>query len=175
VIPLLRLLVDLCLLRRGPEDLPYSPALTRLLVAALVAVELAYAVLLGIEQPLPRVLLSLTLLVGVPWLLLSLRSRLPRYAQTVAALAGSGALFALLFLPLALIASGMPEPVADARPEPRQILLGWITLLLLGWKLMINAHIYGRALDWPRLPAMLVALAIFMFEFGIFRALFGDG
>jgi hypothetical protein len=167
-----RQILDICLLRAGPQDMPYSMPLTRLLVIALAAVELAYALILEIPDPLPRVGLSMVMLLAAPWVLLGLRARRERYLQTLAALAGAGLLFTLAFLPLALLAADVPEPVPEVAPQARYVLLGWLALLMIGWKLMINAHIYRHAMDWPRFPAMLLVVALFLIEFGLFNALF---
>jgi hypothetical protein len=170
---LLRQLVDLCLLRGGPQDLPHSLALTRGLIVAGIAVDLIYASLLDMPQPLLRMALSLALLLLIPWLLLGLRERRQRYLQTLAALAGSSLLFTLAFLPLALYAAELPPLVPDTAPEPGHVLFSWITLILLSWKLVINGHIYRNALDWPRLPALLLAFGLFLLELGLDRMLIG--
>jgi hypothetical protein len=169
---LARLLLDICLLRRGPQELPYSLPLVRGLVVALAALKLGSALLLEIPEPFLRTLLSLALLLSLPWLLLAIRGHRPRYLQTLAAFAGTGLLFSLLFLPVAWIAAGVPAVDPGAPPLPAQVALGWLTLALLGWKLAINGHILRHAMDWPRLPALLLALALFLIEFGVFRTLF---
>lgn len=171
--PLLKQLVEICLLRRGPQDLPYSIPLTRGLVAVGVGLDLIYAALLDLPQPLPRILLSLALLLALPWLLLNLRQRRERYVQTLAALAGTSLLFTVVFLPLALFAAGLPPIVPDVAPTPGQLLFGWLTLGLVGWKLAVNGHILRQALDWPYLSALLLAFALFLLEIGLDRMLFG--
>ncbi len=171
--PLLSRLVGLCLLRIGPQDLPYSPALTRALVLSAFAFDCFYVVLLEFEQPLPRLLLSFALLLLVPWWLLTLRRRRERYAQTLAALAGSGLLLTLAFLPVALLGADLPPLVEGQAPTREQLLLVWTTLGAIAWKLAINGHILRHALDWPRLPALLLAFGLFLLELGLDRALFG--
>jgi hypothetical protein len=171
---LIRRVAAVCLLRAGPQDLPYSLPLTRALVLTLAVVELGYASSLQIEAALPRVALSIAALLVAPWLLLGLRGRLPRYLQTLAALAATGVVFTLAFWPLAHVLQGMPPPAEGETPAAGAVLLGWLAVLLLGWKLMINAHIYSQALDWPRLPAMLIVIALFLLEFGLFHTLFGS-
>lgn len=171
---LLRKLIDICLLRAGPQDLPWSLPLTRALVVASLALDLLYVTLLGSERAVfGRLLLSLALLLGVPWLLLGLRGRRERYVQTLAALCGTGMVFTVVFLPLALLMSGMPPPSMETPPEPGQLLLGWLTLAMLAWKLSINAHIYRHALDLRLGLAMLVAVGLFVLELGLDRLLFG--
>lgn len=164
--------LGLCLLRSGPQDFPYHAGFTQLLVGSLALIELAYSQLLEIPLALPRVALSIGLLLALPWLLLTFRGRQPRYLQTLAALAAAELAFTLLFLPLALAVIDMPPPDPEA-PAPAQIVLGLLTLFLLGWKLMVHGHIWRHALDWPRLPALLLALALFLIQRGLFQALFG--
>jgi len=171
---LVRLLMAICLLRRGPSDLPYSIALTRGLVVISVLVDLFYVTAIQIEQALPRILFSLVLLIAVPWLLLAGRGLRARYVQTLGALAGTGALFTLFFLPVALWAQQHMAGVApgDELSGP-QMAAGWLVLGLLGWRLAVNAHILRLALDAPRAAGILLALAWFLLEFSVDRMLFG--
>jgi hypothetical protein len=164
--------LGLCLLRSGPQDLPYHLGLTQLLVGTLAVLELVYSQLLEIPLALPRVALSIGLLLAFPWLLLAIRGLRARYLQTLAALAAVELLFTALFLPLALAVIDLPPPDPEA-PELLQILLGLLTLVLLGWKLTVHGHILRHALDWPRLPALLLALALFLIQRGLYQALFG--
>jgi hypothetical protein len=170
---LLRLFLDLCLLRRGPQDLPYSQRLTQGLVLAGVVVDLLFLrwVEAG-EAGFARVGLSLLLLLALPWLVLNLRNRGARYSQTLAAFAGTGALFTLAFLPVAIQAAGLPPPDLDLPPTRQQLTIGWITLGLVGWKLAINGNIWRNALDWPRSGGLLLAVGVFLFEIGVMRAVF---
>jgi hypothetical protein len=169
---LVRLLVDICLLRRGPQDLPYSQELARGMVLAFAGVKLGSALWLDIPDPFLRSLLSLALLLALPWMLLAIRGHRPRYLQTLTAFAGTGLLFSLLFLPVVWLAADLPPVAPDVTPEPAQLAVGWLTLALLGWKLVINGHILRHALDWPRIPALLLALALFLIEFGVSRTVF---
>ena len=165
VTTLLRLLWDLCRLRIGPQDLPFSIALARGLVFVSLAIDLLYATLLSPGAAvLPRLVVSALVLVGVPWLLLASRRRLPRYPQTLAALAGSGVLFKLAMLPLALVILDLPVPSTPEQLVPAQVLVGWLTLALLSWRLVVTGHILRHALDLRLASGLLLALAVFAFE-----------
>jgi hypothetical protein len=111
-------------------------------------------------------------LLALPWLVLNLRNRGARYSQTLAAFAGTGALFTLAFLPVAIQAAGLPPPDLDLPPTRQQLTIGWITLGLVGWKLAINGNIWRNALDWPRSGGLLLAVGVFLFEIGVMRAVF---
>ena len=171
---LLRLILDLCLLRRGPQDLPHARALTQGLVLLGVGVDLVLVRWIDAgDDGMARIAFSLALLLVLPWIGLSMRGRPERYLQTLAAFAGTGIVFTLAFLPIALKAVDMPPPVADQAPTREQLIIGWTTLALVGWKLAINGHIWRHALDWPRAGGLLLAAGLFIIEIGLMRALFG--
>lgn len=176
MIRLLRLLLQLCLFRLAPQDLPYSPRLAQGLVLLGVGVNLLFVRLLDAGDGAPaRIALSLALLLGLPWLLLSLRRRLPRYVQTLTAFAGSGLLFLLVLLPLAQPIANLPPPTPGVAPSATQALISLLSLALLVWKIAINAHIWRHALDWPRGGAVLLAVGLFLFELALVRMLFAPG
>lgn len=170
---LLRLILGLCLLQRGPQDLPYSPALTRGLVVLGVGVDLIFLSWIDSgDAGFGRLGFSLLLLLGVPWVVLGWRARRERYAQTLAAFAATGVVFTIAFLPVALKASVLPAPDIDVPPTREQLVVGWLTLGLVGWKLAINGNIWRHALDWPRAAGVLLAVGLFVFEIGLMRMLF---
>lgn len=171
--PLVRLMIDLCLLRRGPQDLPYSPLLTRNLVLLGLACDVVYAAALEVHNATLRVALGLVLALGLPWLMLAWRTRVERYAQTLGALVGTGVLFSALFLPLALWARHYAPEAGAETLSREQIAAGWMVLGLLGWKLAINGNILRQALDLPRIAGLALALGWFLLEFNLDRLLFG--
>lgn len=162
---LLGLLWNLLRLRIGPQDLPFSVSLARALVVLSLAFDLATATLLGAGAAVvPRLLLSALLLLGVPWLLLNWRQRGNRYVQTLAALAGTGVLFKLAMLPLALAIADQPLPQTPEDLAPAQVLVGWATLALLSWRIVVNAHIYRHALDLRFGWSVLLVLGVLVLE-----------
>jgi hypothetical protein len=166
-------LFGICLLRRAPQDLPYSPRLTQGLLLLAVGVDLL-AMRLFEEDPhaLPRGLLSIALLLGLPWLMLSWRGRSARYAQTLAAFLGTGLLFTLAIVPLLLATQALPEPVAGASPRATDVLMRGALFALVGWKLAINGHVWRHALDWPPLFGLPFAFALFVGELLLAQAFF---
>ena len=173
---LLRLMLELCLLRRGPQDLPHSPALAQGLVLLGVGVDLLLLRWLDEgDDPLLQIACSLGLLLVLPWILLALRQRTERYVQTLSAFAGTGILFSLVYVPIALKSAALPPPVAGQAPSGEQLLIAWAALLVVGWKLAINGHIWRHALDWPRAAGLLLAVGLFLAEVGLMRSLFAGG
>lgn len=169
--PALRALLGLCLLRQGPQDLPYAPALTWGWLAALLALQWGVARHAGLDVGggLARLAITLVLLVGVTRLLLQGRGLLNRAEQTIAAFAGTGLVFALLVLPIALALQGVQPGV---QPEGGQFLLALTGLFLFFWKLRIDAHIWRHALDLQR-GAMLLAVVLMLLEVVLVAAFTG--
>jgi hypothetical protein len=172
----LRLLLQLCLFRSAPQDLPYSPRLAQGLVLLAVGINLVFMRLFDLGDAAPAdIALSLALLLGLPWLLLALRQRLPRYVQTLSAFAGSSVLYMLAVLPLVQPIKDLPPPSPDVPPSAPQALIVVLWLGLLGWKLAINAHIWRHALDWPRGAAILLVIGLFLLELALGQMLFAAG
>jgi hypothetical protein len=141
-----------CQLRRAPQDDPLLPAALggSLLAYALVDVIQArtasgWSVALGMS------LADTLIMVLFSWLVLLIAKRPARLAQTLTALAGTGALLGLLGIPLMLEAGR-----AQQSGEPGAALVtGW--LLLLIWNITVQAHIFRHALSTRYGIGLLVA------------------
>ena len=164
---LLRQLLGVCLLRSGPQDLPYSPALMRATLAALLALQAAIGLATGSAGStiLVRLGVTLLLLAGVtPWLL-GLRGLHNRTAQTLLAQAGAGLLFSLAMLPaaVALLPYVTPDGTPGATP-PQAMLPALAMLVLFVWKLRVDASIWTHALDVRRQQGLLLAVVLVVAE-----------
>lgn len=166
---LLQRLLGICALRQGPQDLPYAPGVAGLLVIVVVVLEALLAPVLEVPeaQVLPRAALSALMLIGAPWLLLQLRGRGARFVQTLIAMAGTGLLFTLAAVPLLVGIVGVS--VTSQPPSPSVQILIVLLLLMVLWKLMVDAHIWRQALDWPQAGGILIALGLFLIEMGLDR------
>ena len=102
---LLREILEVCVLRRGPQDLPFSPPAVMGFTAALVGLQLVFAALndAGPMAMLVRALVTLLILFGATRALLRFRGMENRAMQTLLALAGSTLLFSLVMMPLAMV------------------------------------------------------------------------
>ena len=129
--------VQLCLLRRAPQDLPASSAL----LGVVLIVDLAAGLLVGLvsglglglslAQGIAEIALMLALLQGA----LRLTGHLGRLTQTATALLGTGALFGLVAtIPLSLDPTGDPESDAAA-------LGAFLLLALVAWNIVVTGHI----------------------------------
>ena len=139
---LLTIWLDICLLRAGPQDLPVSQVLLGL---TLVSYTLVSTLLSLPGYPaftsLQIALTDLVLLVAFAGSVLYLTGNMARFNQTLSALAGAGTLLGLLALPLvqSLYLAEDAEQISIA------VLMFW--LLLMGWNLLVVAHIIRHALS----------------------------
>jgi hypothetical protein len=168
----LQLLRDICLLRRGPQDVPHSPRLLVAVCAANLLLQLAIVSVLGIEgDALGAGLIGLAFNLAVLYALLSLRSVRERFVQTATSLIACAVLFAILSLPVVLMSGGKP-PTAETI-SPAQALLGLLALPLVVWKLVVDAHILRHGLNLPFFAGLLIALFWVIAELRLGAALGG--
>jgi len=139
---LFRYWLDLCLLRAAPQD---GPASTFILGLALACYGLVSLVVLVGSYDVPvgatLALLDLVLLVVFVTALLYLLGKTARIRQTLAALAGAGALLGLAALPLVLLQA----PAAGNGTQGPVFSLVWIVLLV--WNVVVSANIMRHALS----------------------------
>ncbi|MEO8223998.1 MAG: hypothetical protein ABI661_04280, partial [Gammaproteobacteria bacterium] len=156
--------LQIALRRRGPEDLPDSRFLV--LVAGLVYVAVqgflavpVYGTPLALGQSLA---LDLVLLCGCLWGLLRLAGHAPRFRQTLTALFGTGAVLGLCMLPFTVW--------LDAAAAPGKPAVGPTIGLLavVSWSLVVNGHIFSRALSAPFVAGLAIAVAYFFLNYLVF-------
>lgn len=167
----LRVVRDLCQLRRGPEDVPYAPQLLLVLILASVLLDVALGAALGVKASiLPRSLLSTGLILALCWTALTARGLGTRFVQAASALVACAMVFSLLMLPIAAL-TGAP-PATPEQLTPMQVVLAWTALAVIVWKLCVDAHILRRALDAPFALGFLLALAWALADWALGRAVF---
>ncbi|MFY2762723.1 hypothetical protein [Arenimonas sp. MALMAid1274] len=159
----MRPLLELCLLRRAPQDLPYSPAAVVLVVVALLAVQLGFAHHVGESQAAlsARLMVTLVILLGITPALLEWRGLGNRIAQALLALAGSSLVFSLVNLPLVL---KLQPHLGDK--DPPASLAGYVLVgvFLFVWKLRVDAMVWRHSLDIPRVPAYALTVVLVILE-----------
>lgn len=171
--PLFALFWQICRFRRGPEDVPYAPALAGLLMVA-VAILLALGGLLlqGLApdqpdaDPQPTLFqsllvqwLALAVWMGIVHGLLRFKKLGERFVQTLIAALGTDLIMALPQMTgFALLASQPKESVLAAVGQ-FSILFAYV------WDMLIKGHIYARALNISRLQGNLLSLAL---SYGLF-------
>ncbi|TLY50355.1 MAG: hypothetical protein E6K53_10770 [Gammaproteobacteria bacterium] len=149
---------DILLLRRGPQDLPYSPQLLVTMGALCVLVQLSVTLLRGL--PAGAVIVGAVLwfafALGALRLILTLRGFTNRFVQAATALLGCNLVFSIFALPVALLA-GEP-PTSPETMTLAQIVAGLISLPLLLWKIAVDAHVFRHSFEIPFLSGIVIAL-----------------
>jgi hypothetical protein len=153
------------LFRAGPQDFPYSPALTRLIVPlTLFAAFLQYRLTLPGMQAALHAVAWVGALAAFTYVMLQSRGVLNRLRQTLDSLFLIGAVMTLAMLaPLAAIAPHMARIAENpdlARTEPLPPLPALIVIAVSLWNFLITAHIYRHALNTlPGIGAVVALLS----------------
>ena len=168
---LIRFFIELCLLRRAPQDLPASEALfrvalgTNLLAGLLVGQVSGQPVLSSLVQGIAELALELGLLYGA----LRLTGHLGRFTQAGTALLGTGTLIAVVALaPLALNPTGSQESDAAA-------LGAFLLLLVVVWNLLVSGHIVRHTFGISLGQGVAVAVGYEVLAITLISMLFSGG
>ncbi|NCA90335.1 MAG: hypothetical protein EOM92_15955 [Gammaproteobacteria bacterium] len=150
---LIRFFLELCLLRRAPQDLPGSSTLLGLVLAINLGASLLVGLAADLSAPvaLGQGLADALLTLGLLHLALSLTRHPARFLQLATALLGAGALLSLVAVAPLLLLSG-----AESRGETS--LAGLPLLVLLFWSLLVTGHILRHGLDLRLGQGVLIAV-----------------
>jgi hypothetical protein len=167
--------IDIVLLRRGPEHLPVSQAL---LVVVAVLSTLANALLviaLGIPAGAALLMCSVASLVMVVWFrfLLGVANKRERFPQMLTALFCISALFLPLLLPLVQpLAPYFQDPKPTEPPPAIPMLVG----AAIGfWALLLEVRIVRAAFESPWAVAIMLVLSEIFVSNIVGMILFGGG
>lgn len=135
---LIKLYFDMCLLRKAPQDVPYSLLVFWLSLALYgMAGFLLLYMSLGWLKSIIQLMVEIILILGFTGGMLTVSGRLGRFFQTASAMLGTDAVISFLGLPV--IASMM---LGSMSALPYYISIG-----LMIWHLFITGHIFRHALD----------------------------
>jgi len=135
---IIKLLFDICLFKKGPQDLPYSGWLLRILLIVYVSVRvLMLSIHYGWLDVLLQVIVDVILLAGFVGIILYLAGKLGRFCQALSALLGTDALISFFALP------GM----ATMETGQGGLLVFLVMLGLIGWHWAVTGHIIRNALE----------------------------
>ena len=153
---------EIALRRRGPESLPDSTFLTGLLFAVFSIMNLIYLLLQGGFGwlGLGNLAAQLVLVFGFVFAALTFFKLERRYRQTMSAILGVNIVVSLVYFPVAL--GGLALGV-DLEGMP----FNAIRYGFLLWSVIIEAHIFARALSQPLLLGFMVELLYVLSSFSI--------
>lgn len=168
---LIELARDLLWLRRGPQDLPYSPRLSTLLFLVACAADLVSALIVPDgDDVLLKVVVGNALMVGLPWVALNIAGLNARFAQVAGAMSLVSIAFAVLVFPLLVLNMLDPSP----RESATRVLAALIYLVLLGWYIVVEGGILRHALKLPLALAIAIALIFELTNIQVRNAWFGE-
>ena len=162
--PLIRLFLEICLFRKGPQDTPASQMLLWLALAAYCLVGAAQALLE--DQWLEGVLqvpLQALILLAFVWVSLMAAGKLERMRQTLIAMLGTDALISSFAIPL--------EGLFLA--DPQAALIHLLLLLLMLWHMAVVAHILRHALSQTLMVGLGLSFVYTVFTLQVLLMLFG--
>ena len=159
--------VQIALLRMKPQDLPWSPLLLWL---ALAAHWLLGVVVNTFRMALPGAVLSALLgtllLAALTASLLYLNRLGNRLMQTLTALAGTDVVVGFVLLPVfASLHGNVERSAAGGVP-------GLLLLMLLAWSLAVTGHVLRHALGAPFPLGVVIALVFYVISVTVINALF---
>jgi hypothetical protein len=160
--------VELCLLRKGPQDLPASSALFGLALGADLVVGVIIALSAGISAGigLTRGGVEIALMLMLLYLALHFTGRLPRFTQTATALLGAGALIGLAAaLPVAMLPAA-----GEGEPQPALAVLLFLGLIV--WSVLVTGHILRHTFGLTLGQGAVIALAYDLLAYNLTGALF---
>jgi hypothetical protein len=166
-------LVDIVLLRSGPEQLPASPGLLTIMVAVNVAVSATVYSLLA-RAPLHW---QLQLLVGTAVTLFwfrvafSLVNKPERFLQTSTAIFGTNTLFVPALIPMVAELLPFLEKPDPAVSPPAALSL--MAALLGIWLLTVQVRIVRTAFEWHFIAAILFIFGMNFASALVYGMLFG--
>jgi hypothetical protein len=169
LVQLVYFFIDLCLLRRKPQDLPASTTLfglvlgVALLGGLLLSMTAGASLLSGVAQTL----LDLFLMLGVLHVALKAVNKRARYLQTATALVGADAVIGFV----ALLPVTLAGPALGAEPGPDVLLAGLLFLALVAWSVLVVGHILRHAFDLPLAQGVFIAIGFDIFSFVVISAL----
>jgi hypothetical protein len=166
--------LQICTFRAGPQDLPYSPALTRLVIAIAATVNyLQFRLTLPWFAAAAQAIVAVLVLYAFTATVLQMRQFQNRTQQTANALLLANSLLSVLLLPFLIPLLPVLEEVAR-NPEAQAelpVVPAFGMLVLSIWSLAIGASIFRQALEtrvWVGLACSLgMAFLIYVIAGGV--------
>jgi hypothetical protein len=163
-------LVEICLLRAGPQELPAATQFLALVLAGYFLVDVLISQLnFDFGAAVAVSVLDVLLLAAFVQLVLRIVAKPERFNQTLAALAGTGVLLGLLAYPL-IRALTLAQAAGEAAAG---LALAWLAVLV--WSLLILGHILRHALAVPLMTGVGIGVLYSLLSVMIVRGVFPGG
>ncbi len=137
MVELIKLFFSICLFKKGPQDIPVSIRLYRLLIVVYVGVGFVNLILSSdIFNTTLQVFVQLMLVLGFCQIILFFAKKKERYLQTVCAFIATDTLISFLALPAMVLLNGQTS-----------VLAFFYIILLMIWNWIVSGYILSQALD----------------------------
>jgi len=162
---IIKLLFDICLFKKGPQNLPNSVWLLRILVVVDVGISfLMMNIRTDWLNSLLQAVVGVLLVVGFSWIMLYVARRLERFELTACALLGTDALISFFALP------GMASMMLG-----RGALLAFFVMIaLMIWHWAVIGHIIRNALGQTLVFSLGLAFLYILGSYQVMALLFPE-
>ena len=159
---LIVLFFEISILRKGPQDVPTSPWLLRLMFVPYLLINLLILLLDGsLLHALMQIGVETALMVGFSYPLLYFSGKTARFPQTLTALLGTDSVISLCAIPAV---ASLGTQIGD---------VAFIAMMvLMGWHWLVNGHIFRHALDRPLLFGLALAFLYILISSQVMSLLF---
>lgn len=158
------LFFQIAIFRKGPQDVPVSPLVLRLLLPVYVLVNYLILFLNGAQETaLLQIGADFGLIVLFCWPLLYASGKLARFPQTLAAMIGAGIIISFFALPA----------IATLNTHANDLAY-FAMLVLVLWHWLVSGHIIRHALDRSLFFGLGLALLYIMLSSQVMAALFPE-
>ena len=161
---LLKLFFKICLFKKGPQDIPASSWLLRLLIVAYALVNFLLLKLSSDSySAFLQVLVEILLILGSSWVILFIARKPARYQQMTSALIATDAVISFFALPAMATMMGQGSALALI-----------VIILLMLWHWLISGHIFSNALEQPFTFGLGVAFLYILVSYQVMGLLFPE-
>lgn len=161
---LMVLFFEICILRKGPQDVPASPWLLRLMFVPYLFVNL---LILLLDSSWSQALLQMTaetvLIVGFCYPLLYFSGKTHRFPQTLTTLLGCDVIISLCAIPAVASLNTYISEVAYIA-----------MIILMIWHWLVNGHIFRHALDRTLMFGLALAFLYILISTQVMTLLFTE-
>jgi surface polysaccharide O-acyltransferase-like enzyme len=152
---LLGVIVDIILLRRGPEHVPASPVLLAIVIAVYVAgAAITGALFSPADQPWAlELVVAIVATLAFYQIALNVAKKRERFTQTMTAMFAVRAIFTPMLVPM----MGSILSSIQAK-QPASSLLALLVLAGMIWVFVVDVRIVRSAFEWPTPAALLLVV-----------------
>ena len=169
---LLAIILGICTLKKGPQDIPESYALQRQLLWAYILLG-CMSIFVGSQASIfvaiGQAFLETFALTVFTYLLLSYFSFIHRFKQVISALYASGALISIVSLPFVY------QVEILSRDQLPLGLLGWLVFIIMCWSFVVMAHILRQAIQKNLSTCLLLTFCYIYLSYQVINMVFPQG